>query len=350
MRVDTGVDTDSTDLTSPHVFAPTFLKNCSEKAYEARAPLPEHHDHAFANPFKVEDLLIFDACNLDRVLATSGLRPEHLAYALQQAPAELIQRVDACLPEDARSAFRQGLVAPGPLDECALACHLLLDKLFWELTYWKTPEMYEELVAGEHLHPGIFQQLGPVLQERIVLDVGAGCGRASFAAVEHGAALVYAVEPSPGLRSLFAKTLAASSTHATIALRDGDFAHVPLPDQSVDVAMACSAFTARSAQGGEPGLAELRRVTRSGGYIILIWPRLPDRPWLAAHGFHYVALPQKQEMSLSFASWESAWRCIQCFYARNRLVQRYLSHARQPRIPFSVLGFNAPCDYCWLQV
>lgn len=350
MRAETGADTDRTALTGPHISAQMFPENCSETARGARIPLPEHHNHAFANPFKVEDLVIFDACNLGRVLAMTGLKPEHLAYALQQAPSALMQRVDACLPEEARMAFRQGLARPGTQNECELARHLLLDKLFWELTYWKTPEMYAELVAGEHLHPGIFRQLGPVLQERIVLDVGAGCGRASFAAVEHGAALVYAVEPSPGLRALFAKTLAASPSGAEIVLRDGDFAHVPLPDQSVDVALACSAFTASPAQGGEPGLAELRRVTRSGGYIILIWPRPSDRPWLAAHGFHYVTLPQEQEMSLSFASWESAWRCIQRFYAHNTLVQRYLRHARQPRIPFSVLGFNAPCDYCWLQV
>jgi len=315
-----------------------------------RVPLPGHRAHAFANPFKIEDLLIFDTCHLGQILIMSGMRPEHLAWAIREAPSSLMQHIDACLPEDARTAFWQGLASPGTKDECAQARHLLLDKLFWELTYWKTPEMYAELVAGEHLHPGIFQQLGPVLQARTVLDVGAGCGRASFAAVEHGAALVYAVEPSPGLRNLFAKKLAASSARSAIVLCDGDFTHVPLPSQSVDVALSCSAFTARSAQGGEPGLTELRRVIRPGGYIVLIWPRPADRPWLATHGFHYVALPQKQEMSLSFASWESAWRCIRRFYAQNTLVQRYLRHARQPRIPFSVLGFNAPCDYCWLQV
>ena len=312
--------------------------------------LPEHDEHTFVNPFGIEDLLIFDRQSLGRVLAMTHLAPEHLAWALHQASEALLQHVFSCLPVGERSTFWRAFSHPGSANEIALAHHLLLDKLFWELTYWKTPELYEELVAGEHLHPGIFQQLESLLQNKVVLDAGAGCGRASFAALEHGASLIYAVEPSPGLRRLFAQKLAAAPVTNPIVLRAGDFTHVPLPDQSVDVALTCSAFTAEPEQGGEPALAELRRVTRIGGYIVLIWPRPIDLPWLAARGFRYVALPQAQEMSLTFPSWQSAWHCVQRFYARNRNVQCYLRHARQPRLPFSVLGFNAPCDYCWLQV
>ena len=333
------------DLVSTYTPPPI---NASEQGKDVH--LPEHCPHTFANPFQVEDLLIFDRQNLVRVLAMAQFTPEQLAWSLQQAPPLLIQRVFTGLSEDAREAFSQGLFCSLTEEDSTLVRHLLLDKLFWELTYWKTPEMYEELVAGEHLHPGIFQQLEPVLHNKIALDAGAGCGRASFAALEHGAAQVYAVEPSPGLRRLFAEKLAASPAADAIALREGDFTHVPLPDQSVDVTLSCSAFTAEAAQGGEPALAELKRVTRAGGYIVLIWPRPMDRPWLAERGFHYIALPQEQEMFLSFASWQSAWRCIQRFYAHNKNVYRYLRHARQPRLPFSVLGFNAPCDYCWLQV
>ena len=328
----------------------TLSARLSEQGNSEQVNLPEHCPHTFVNPFQVEDLLIFDRYNLARVLAMTQFTPEQLAWSLCQASPALIQRVLACLSRDDRAAFSQAFSRPPAEADSALARHLLLDQLFWEFTYWKTPEMYEELVAGEQLHPGIFQQLGPVLHNKIALDVGAGCGRASFAAIEHGAAHVYAVEPSPGLRRLFAQKLAASPFADAIALREGDFTHVPLPNQSVDVAMVCSAFTAEPTQGGEPALAEFRRVTRVDGYIVLIWPRPIDHPWLAAHGFHYVALPQEQEMTLSFASWQSAWRCVQRFYAQNKNVYRYLRHARQPRLPFSVLGFNAPCDYCWLQI
>lgn len=334
------------DLVSAYTLPAPLPKQRSS----TRVNWPEHCPHAFVNPFQLEDLLIFDRQNLARVLAMTQFTPEQLAGSLQQAPPLLIQRVLTELSSNERAAFSQALLHPLPEEERMPGRHLLLDKLFWELTYWKTPEMYEELVAGEQLHPGIFQQLEPVLRDKIALDAGAGCGRASFAALEHGATQVYAVEPSPGLRRLFAQKLAASSNAKAIVLREGDFTHVPLPNQSVDVTLCCSAFTAEPAQGGEPALAELRRVTRSGGYIVLIWPRPIDRPWLAEHSFHYIALPQEQEMFLSFTSWQSAWRCVQRFYAQNKNVYRYLRHARQPRLPFSVLGINAPCDYCWLQI
>jgi ubiquinone/menaquinone biosynthesis C-methylase UbiE len=314
------------------------------------AALPEHLTHAFVNPFEIEDLLIFDLFNLRRVLTTVQFLPEHLAWALYRAPSELIQRVMTCLPLYERTVFATALAQPVPAKLNAQASHLLLDALFWELTYWQTPELYAELVTGEDLHPGIFRQLEVILRDQTVLDVGAGCGRASFAALEHGAARLYAIEPSPGLRRLFSTHASARSLAEKITLDAGDFTHVPLCDQSVDVALSCSAFTADSAQGGEAALAELRRVTRPGGYIVLIWPRPADRSWLVARGFHYVTLACEKEMFVTFASWESAWRCVRRFYAHNANVYRYLRHARQPRIPFTVLGFNAPCDYCWLQV
>lgn len=312
--------------------------------------LPEHCSHSFVNPYQIEDLLIFDPANLARVLATTHFRPEHLAWALGRGSRLLIERVLACLDEEEGALFELTLAQSVAPEWCEQAGHLLLDALFWELTYWQTPEMYAELVAGEDLHPGIFRQLEPALRNKTVLDVGAGCGRASFAALEHGAAMIYAVEPSPGLRWLFREKQEVSAHGRAITLCDGDFTHLPLSDRSVDVGLVCSAFTAEPPQGGDAALAELRRVTRPGGIIVLIWPRAVDRAWLAAHGFHYVALAQEQEMFVSFASWKSAWRCVRRFYACNANVCRYLRHARQPRIPFTVLGVNAPCDYCWLQV
>ncbi len=310
----------------------------------------EHSDHDFVNPFQVEDLLIFDQQNLERILRTVKLAPGQLAWCMQGASQQLIQRFLACLPATDRPIFLCELAHHIDEDRIGLARHLLLDKLFWELTYWKTPELYDELVWGEHLHPGIFQQLAPLLDHKIVLDAGAGSGRASFEALRHGARLVYAIEPSPGLRYLLARKLASSPAPHSIVPRAGNFIHLPLPNQSVDLALTCSAFTAEAEQGGQPGLAELRRVTRAGGYIVVIWPRCEDHRWLAEQGFHYVALPQEKEMGVDFVSWQSAWRCVHRFYARKQNVHRYLSHAAQPRLPFSVLDFNAPCDYCWLQV
>ena len=130
----------------------------------------------------------------------------------------------------------------------------------------------------------------------------------------------------------------------------GRFDQIPLEDNCVDVSLSCSAFTAEPGQGGEVGLAELKRVTRPGGKIVVIWPRREDYDWLAGHGFHYVELPLDQEMRVRFRSLQSALRCARLFYAHNTAVASYILERRQPEVPFSVLGINPPRDYSWLIV
>ena len=45
----------------------------------------------------------------------------------------------------------------------------------------------------------------------------------------------------------------------------GRFDKLPLPYESVDTVLSCSAFTSDPAQGGRPGLAEFKRVIKTGG-------------------------------------------------------------------------------------
>jgi SAM-dependent methyltransferase len=249
-----------------------------------------------------------------------------------------------------RSDFLQALRRPYSQHQVEAARHDVLDKLFWELTYWKTPELYNELTEGEHLHPGIFKQLEPDIRDKIVLDAGAGSGRASFECVRYGASKVYAVEPSPGLLRILQKKLAKGAEAGRIIPLHGSFEELPLENESVDTALSCSAFTADPAEGGEAGLAEMRRVTKCGGKIVIIWPRVEDYEWLARHGFEHITLPVQGEMYVQFRSLESALRCARRFYAGNEQVANYILERRQPGVPFSVLGLNPPCDYCWLTV
>lgn len=298
----------------------------------------------------MEDLLVFDDATLQSLLYHEGfgLSVEDLAHSLHGISRRVIRRIERNVSASKRAAFLDELRRDIPPERVDAARRTVLDRLFWELTYWKTPELYEELTGGEWLHPGIFQQLEPDIRGNVVLDVGAGCGRASLECVKHGAGKVYAVEPSPGLLRIFRKKLGA--THDRIVLYRGRFDAIPLPGKSVDLTISCSAFTSDPIQGGEAGLAELRRVTRNGGKVVIIWPRAQDYDWLARHGFNYVTMQTEQEMYVHFRSLRSALRCARHFYAHNPEVERFIERERRSDVPFSILGINPPRDYCWLIV
>ncbi len=301
----------------------------------------------FETPFEIEDLEIFDDETLRFILSNCGLglTVEKLARSLHGVNEGLIQRIERNLLSSQCPVFLHELHRPISEALVKVARRDVLHTLFWELTYWKTSDLYEELIEGEQLHPGIFQQLEPDIRNKVVLDVGAGSGRATFKCVQHGATKVYAVEPSPGLlRILHQKIVSQTESYRIIPLK-GRFDRLPLADDSVDTALSCSAFTSDPVQGGEPGLVELRRVIKHGGKLIIIWPRTQDHQWFVEHGFCYVVLPMKEEMRISFRTIESALRCVQRFYANNSKVVEYVVRERKPEIPFSMLGLNPPCDY-----
>ncbi len=333
-------------------YAPQPAQDAVEKLTEAvRLEQTPEGDPPFENPFGLADLLAFDDQALGDIVTSDepGTTVDDLARSLRDAPAPLVERVTQALPRRRQARLRERLRRAAPPREVAAARRQLLDHLFWELTYWKTPELYEELTEGERLHPDLFRQLRPDLRGKVVLDAGAGSGRATFASLRVGAQHVYAVEPSPGLLHLLEEKLARAGAQAITPLR-GRFDALPLDDQSVDTALSCSAFTAEPDEGGETGLAELTRVTRRGGKILLIWPRPQDYRWLADHGFHYAALPMPEEFAVRFRSLSSALRVARRFYARDPAVTRRLLRTREPAVPFSLLNANPPHDYCWLQV
>ena len=300
----------------------------------------------------MEDLLVFDDVTMQSILhcGNFGLTLTDMAASLHGVSEVVVERVTHNVPHEQWTLFLRALQHPLTEKQIYAVQRQVLDALFWELVYLKTPELYEELTEGEQLHPGIFQQLEPDVRNKVVLDAGAGSGRASFECVRYGAILVYAVEPSLGLLHILQEKLVASSLSKCILPLRGSFEHIPLADKSVDTTLSCSAFTAEPEQGGEPGLAELQRVTKPGGKIVIIWPRREDYEWLRVHGFHYVALPLHEEMIIRFRSWQSAMRCARLFYAHNAAVISYLQAQRKPELPFSVLGVNPPRDYCWLTV
>lgn len=306
----------------------------------------------YQTPFCIEDLNIFDDEMLRSIVSNCayGLTIEKLAHSLHGLNERLIQRIERNLLSSQRTNFLRELSRSIPQSFVEEDRRYILDALFWELTYWKTPDLYDELIEGEQLHPGIFQQLEPDLQNKIVLDAGAGSGRATFECVKYGARKVYAIEPSPGLLRILQQKIDRLAEPYRVLPLQGRFDRLPLADESVDTALACSAFTSDPAQGGEPGLSEFKRVIKPGGKIVIIWPRTQDHDWLAKYGFHYVSLPVYEDMRIHFRTPQSALRCAQRFNAQNRKVIEYLLRERKQEIPFSILGLNAPRDYFWQKI
>lgn len=304
----------------------------------------------FNNPFHMQDLCVFDNDTWQHLLMydDANLTPELLANALHGSPACLNAKVTGNLsPTQYKRFIAQSARSVSP-QTIACARRKILDYLFWELIYWRMPEEYEKLTAGEYMHPAIFQQLASDLQGKTILDVGAGSGRATFASLRAGAAHIYAVEPSPGLLHILQKKMCKQQVEQQITLQSGRFDALPLADASVDLALSCSAFTSHPEQGGEPGLRELRRVVRPGGKIVVIWPRPEDYSWLYAHDFSFASFPTQTEMALHFHSLASAIHCAQLFYKRKPAALHYILATRRPEIPFSVIDVNPPCDYFWL--
>ena len=167
----------------------------------ASNPQFENPFEIFANPFQIEDLMVFDDLTLQRILSSEGfnLTIEDLAQSLHGAPQSLVERIEYNLPMEQQPSFEGALLHSTSEDERRAARKRVLDNLFWELIYWIKPELYNELTEGEKFHPDIFQHLALDLHAKFILDAGAGSGRVTLECISYGANLVYAVDPSPSL-------------------------------------------------------------------------------------------------------------------------------------------------------
>ena len=298
----------------------------------------------FNNPFNMEDLAVFDDSTLHRLLHDESLQLsiEDLASCINNSSTALIEHIEHALSPQERSQFSMLIHRPLTEDELQTIRKQVLDKLFWELIYWKHPDLYDELTEGEQLHSSIFQSLQPDIHDKVVLDAASGTGRATLECLRCGARRVYAVDPSPAALSILAQKVAHPPTADRAVTLQGCFEELPLENSTVDITISCSAFKA-----SETRLRELLRVTKPGGKIVLIWPGPEDYTWLAEHGFCYVSFSTNPDACVHFRSFESAMRCVSLFYAANQAAIDYLLMAQQPEIPYALLGFKQPSDYCW---
>jgi SAM-dependent methyltransferase len=209
--------------------------------------------------------------------------------------------------------------------------------LAWELLYRLEPKLYERLVAAEPLHPGVLAWL-PRDAECIV-EVAAGTGRLTLELVKR-AREVLAIEPAGPLREILSQKLSHAEHGARARVAHGFFDDLPVADDYADLVVACSALTPAAGHGGEAGLAEMERVCRPGGYVVIVWPN--HVPWLAAHGYRHVSFDDR-EVFVEFASHREAAELTEIFYPRG--ADEVRRHGR--RVPYEALGVNPPRDLAY---
>jgi SAM-dependent methyltransferase len=192
-----------------------------------------------------------------------GWLPEkELAIALKANPAvEWFMRhkcPDLNLWLDQVMLHAPGDINPEQVREAELAVLRSADDL---LVYVLAPELYDNLPFlgwdSKELS-GLTD-----FKDKLVIDVGAGTGRLAFIAAEQAFA-VYAVEPVTNLR-YYIRAKAARLGCNNVFTVDGLITELPFHDDFADVTMGGHVFgDAREAE-----LAELTRVTKPGGMIIL---------------------------------------------------------------------------------
>ena len=107
----------------------------------------------------------------------------------------------------------------------------------------------------------------------VALDLGAGTGKFTRRLVETGAHVI-AVEPVADMLARLTQQLPAVEAHA------GTAEAIPVPDESVDLVACAQAFHWFAS---EAALAEIRRVLKPGGHLLLIWNvRDETTPWVKA--------------------------------------------------------------------
>ncbi len=99
---------------------------------------------------------------------------------------------------------------------------------------------------------------------RTIVDLG--CGSGFWLAAYADAARVVGIEPNPSLRAAAAGAARDIGPHAEVLA--GSAEHIPLPDGCADVVHARFAYF--FPPGADAGLAEVLRVLRPGGHLVVV--------------------------------------------------------------------------------
>ncbi|HXJ65736.1 MAG TPA: class I SAM-dependent methyltransferase [Actinomycetota bacterium] len=252
---------------------------------------------------------------------------------MTSAPPELVRRYGpddlAAFTEEERARFL------GPLD--GASWEAVGPAVGWELLYRREPELYDRLVSGERLHPGILAWLPRHVGTAV--EVGAGTGRLTLQLAPRCERLT-AVEPAEPMRAVLSDRLRERALADRVEVVDGFFERLPVPDGGADLVIACSSFTVLPGHGSEAGLAEMLRACRPGGLVVVVWA--DDPAWLVARGFQHVVFPG--EMAVEFRDAAEALELARVFAPG---AVGWIERTGSRRVPYEVLGTNPPRELCW---
>ncbi len=206
--------------------------------------------------------------------------------------------------------------------------------LAWELLYRLEPELYERLIRAERIHPGVLAWLPPAAGR--VVEVGAGTGRLTMDLVGRARELV-AIEPAAPLRAILRRKLAAAGSGQRVGVTDGFIDELPVRSGSADLVVACSMVTPEAGHGADAGLAEMERICRPGGRVVIVWPN--HLGWLAGRGYQYVTFGGP--MAMTFASPREAAELTEIFYPE---AAGEVRRRKSAVVPYPLLGVNPPRD------
>ncbi len=160
--------------------------------------------------------------------------------------------------------------------------------LLWEvadlIVYQREPAAYDALAVHEWDFAAVTDVVS--LDDKVVIDAGAGTGRVAFEACA-AARYVFAVEPSSVMRR-YMRTKAEAAGIRNLFVLDGFLNTIPLPAATGEVLVTCRAIGWRL----DDELAEIDRVVASGGVALhLLGTPHPAEPGdrldsaLFAHGY-----------------------------------------------------------------
>ncbi len=135
----------------------------------------------------------------------------------------------------------------------------------WNLGMAKSPEVWDALPWSYWDPSAIYDRVD--LDGKIVLDVGAGTGQVTLRCAPY-AHLVWALEPVGRLRRYIEHKMGAAG-FTNVRTLDGLAEAIPLGNDSIDAAILSDGSFGWNP---EQELAELERVTRPGGVVLMLGP------------------------------------------------------------------------------